>query len=91
MLIIDARKLVKNCSNGNIIDDGIKINIINRAIERLSYINEDNYVVLLAYYIKAKSYNLENIISFCKVIDSDITKALQILNKIKSISNDFKV
>ena len=91
MLIIDARKLVKNCSNGNIIDDGIKINIINRAIERLSYINEDNYVVLLAYYIKAKSYNLDNIISFCKVIDSDIIKALQILNKIKSISNDFKV
>ena len=70
MLIIDVRKLVKNCSNGNIIDDGIKINIINRAIERLSYINEDNYVVLLAYYIKAKSYNLDNIISFCKVISN---------------------
>ncbi len=88
-MLIDARKIVKERSNGNIIDDGIKINIINSAIERLSYINEDNYIVLLAYYIKAKLYNLDNIISFCKVIDSDITKALQILNKVKSISKDF--
>lgn len=88
-MLIDARKIVKERSNGNIIDDGIKINIINSAIERLSYINEDNYVGLLAYYIKAKSYNLDNIISFCKVIDSDITKALQILIKIKCITKDF--
>lgn len=88
-MLIDARKIVKEKSNGNIIDDGIKINIINSAIERLSYINEDNYIALLAYYIKAKSYNLDNIISFCKVIDSDITKALQILIKIKSITKDF--
>lgn len=91
MLIIDARKIVKESSNGNIIEDGIKINIINSAIERLSYINEDNYVVHLAYYIQAKSLNLDDIISFCKVIDTNITKALQILNKVKSISNDFKV
>ena len=88
-MLIDARKIVKERSNGNIIDDGIKINIINSAIERLSYINEDNYIALLSYYIKAKSYNLDNIISFCKVIDSDITKALQILIKIKSITKDF--
>lgn len=89
-MLIDARKIVKERSNGNIMDDGIKINIIDSAIERLSYIKEDNYVVLLAYYIKAKSYNLDNIISFCKVIDNDITKALQILDKIKSISKEFK-
>ena len=91
MLIIDARKLVKNCSSGNIIDDGIKINIINRAIERLSYINEDNYVVLLSYYFDSKKQNIDDIINFCNLIDTNLSKALQILNKIKSISNDFKV
>lgn len=87
---ISIRELVKHHSNGDIIEDGLKLNQINSAITRLSYIKEGNYVKYLLYLLQNKYNDMDYIMNLCSLINNgnSFKKSLLLLDKVKTIINE---
>lgn len=87
---ISIRELVKQHSNGDIIEDGLKLNQIHSAITRLSYIKEEDYVKYLLYLFKNKYYDMDYIMNLCSLINNgnSFKKTLLMLDKVKTIINE---
>ena len=87
---ISIRELVKQHSNGDIIEDGLKLNQIHSAITRLSYIKEGDYVKYLLYLFKNRYNDMDYIMNLCSLINNgnSFKKTLLMLDKVKTIINE---